>query len=124
MKNSGRQREIRVTPSVGKHLHLRIDATKAPPGRISERKIAMHETIARLLRTCFGGKAAMTKCQLIAKLRQHTPRVLRCIRMRNSMMQMDLGFAPTRMAMLGQNLEQALVILFRGIKIGVNKWPT
>ncbi len=43
----------------------------------------------------------MTKCQLIAEIRQQTPRVLRRIGMRNSMMQMDLCFAPARMAMLG-----------------------
>src|ERR1700691_4661413 len=43
--------------------------------------------------------------------------------MRNPVMQMDLRLAPSRVAMLSQNFDQAFVILLRRIKIGVNKRP-
>src|SRR5580693_6755905 len=38
------------------------------------------------------------------------------------MMEMDLDFAPARVAMLRYHLDQATVVLLRGIKVGVNKW--
>jgi hypothetical protein len=37
------------------------------------------------------------------------------------MVKMDLGFAPTRMAMLRENLKQAFVILLGRVKVGMHK---
>src|ERR1017187_4248619 len=35
---------------------------------------------------------------------------------------MDLNFSPAGMAVLGENVEQALVVLLGGIEVGVDEW--
>jgi hypothetical protein len=47
--------------------------------------------------------------------------VLCGIRLLQAVMQMDLDFAPTLMAMAGQTLQKGLVILLRRIKVCVTK---
>src|ERR1700677_1956425 len=64
----------------------------------------------------------MAKCQPIAEFGEHTACVLSAIRMRRSVMEMDLNFSPTGVAMLGQPLEQALIVLLGRIKIGMQQW--
>src|SRR5579862_54082 len=43
--------------------------------------------------------------------------------MSDAVMEMDLDFSPAGMAMIGQHLEQAFVILLGGIKVSVDEWP-
>src|SRR5450755_1703077 len=121
MQDAGRQGEVRITTSVGQNLHFRVDPAKASTGGVGERKISVHETIARLVRTFFGSQASMAKRQLVAKFREHAPRVLGRVGVRDSMMQMNLDLSPARVAMLRDHFQQAFVVLLRGIEISVNK---
>jgi hypothetical protein len=81
----------------------------------------VHEAIARLPRTFLHCEAAMSIRQLVSKITQKTARVLRCVWLLHPVMKMDLGFSPTCMAMVRQNINQSLVILLGWIKVGVHK---
>ena len=63
----------------------------------------------------------MAKSQLVAVLREQLTRILGRIRMRYAVVQVDFDLSPPGMAVIGQHLEQALVILFGRIKVSVDK---
>jgi hypothetical protein len=80
------------------------------------------EGIARLLGARFNGEAAMAQSQSIAKFGEQTTRILSCVRVRDSVMQVDFNFSPTCVAVVGEHFDQVLVILLGGIEVGVNEW--
>src|SRR5271168_3304293 len=66
----------------------------------------------------------MTKRQPIAEIGQYASCIPGRIRVGDSMMQMYLSLAPTRVAMLRDHFEQALVILLCRIKVGMQERAT
>src|ERR1700721_838544 len=63
----------------------------------------------------------MAKSQLVTVFREQLARIFSGVSMRNAMMKVNLHLAPTGVAMVGEHLDQALVILFGGIKVSVEK---
>ncbi len=81
MEDTGGQGEIRVTTSLGQDFHLRIHTTESPARRIRERKISVHEGIARPIGTFLHRQAAVARYHPVAELGQHAPCVLGGIRL-------------------------------------------
>src|SRR5450755_864055 len=77
--------------------------------------------MTRLVGTFFGSQTAVAKRQPLAEFRQHAPCVIGGVRLRDSVMQMNLDLSPARMAMLRDHFQQSLVVLLRGIEIRMNK---
>src|ERR1700675_3498236 len=63
----------------------------------------------------------MAKGQLVAELGEDAAGAFGGIGLRNSVVQMDLDFSPASMAVIGEHLEQSLVVLLGGIEVGVDK---
>src|ERR1700675_1337842 len=63
----------------------------------------------------------MAKGQLVAELGEDAAGVFGGIGLRNSVVQMDLDFSPASMAVIGEHLEQSLVVLLGGIEGGGDK---
>src|SRR6266436_5613340 len=63
----------------------------------------------------------MAKGQLVAEVGEDAAGVFGCVGMRNSVVQMDLDFSPASVAVIGEHLEQTLVVLLGWIEVGVNK---
>ena len=63
----------------------------------------------------------MAKGKPVAEFGEHMPCTFGSVGMRNSVVEMDFDFAPASVAMVGKHIEQAFVILLRGIEIGVNQ---
>src|SRR5260370_35152491 len=63
----------------------------------------------------------MAQRQPVAKFSEDAAGVFRSVGMWNSVMQMDLDFSPASVAVIGEHLEQPLVVLLSGIEVGVNK---
>jgi hypothetical protein len=118
---AARHGQIGVAARLGKNLHLGIDAAEATTSRIGESKISMNKGVASVLGSWFSSETAMAKHQLIAEFGEHTAGVLDAIGTRKSVMQMDLNFSPAGVAMLRQHLNQGLIVLLGGIKIGMDK---
>ena len=66
----------------------------------------------------------MAKGQLVAEFGEDAARIFGCVGMRNPVVQMDLDFSPASVAVIGEHIEQALVVLLGGIEVGVNKRAT
>src|SRR5580698_4716823 len=64
----------------------------------------------------------MTKGHLITEFCENTARVFGSVGTQQSVMQMDLNFSPTGVAMLGEHLKQAFFVLLGRIKISVDEW--
>src|SRR5580698_5659115 len=64
----------------------------------------------------------MTKGHLITEFCENTARVFRSVGTQQSVMQMDLNFSPTGVAMLGEHLKQTFFVLLGRIKISVDEW--
>ena len=121
MKCCAGHSEVRVAAGVGENLYLVIDSASEAPSRIRQRKIAMNERVARLVRAFQKTKRAMIENQGVAKLHQLPARIFGSIGAVHSVMQMNLKFAPTFVAMRRKTVDQSPVILFRGKKISVNQ---
>src|SRR5208282_1589214 len=65
----------------------------------------------------------MLRCQNIPKLEKLTARILFSIGALCSMMQMGFDFTPTGLAVVGQAIQQTLVVLLSRVKVSVNEWP-
>src|SRR6266849_11043926 len=63
----------------------------------------------------------MAKGQLVAEFSEDATGIFGGIGLRNSVVQMDLDFSPASVAVIGEHLEQSLVVLLSGIEVGVNK---
>ena len=63
----------------------------------------------------------MARGQPVAEFSEQLARVFGGVGMRNSVVQMDLDFSPASVAVIGEHLEQPLVVLLSGIEVGVNK---
>src|SRR5712671_3448720 len=63
----------------------------------------------------------MAKGQLVAEFSEDATGIFGGIGLRNSVVQMDLDFSPASVAVIGEHLDQALVVLLGGIEVGVNK---
>src|SRR6266851_9443738 len=63
----------------------------------------------------------MAKGQAVAEFNEDAAGVFRSVGMWNSVMQMDFDFSPASVAVIGEHLEQPLVVLLSGIEVGVNK---
>ena len=122
MPDAARHGEVGVAAGLGKNLHLRIDAAEASGGGVGEREISVHKSVAGTRGTFFDSEAAMAKGQPVAEFREQLASVFGGIGMRSSVVQLDLNFSPAGMAVLGEHLEQALVVLLGGIEVGVDKW--
>jgi len=66
----------------------------------------------------------MAEGKLVTEFDQLPTSVLRSVWLVHSVMKMNFSFAPARMAMLGQHLNQLFVVLLGRIKIGVNQSTT
>src|ERR1019366_7766948 len=64
----------------------------------------------------------MAEGKPVAEFSEQLASVFGGVGMRNAVMQMDLDFSPAGMAVLGEHLEQALVVLLGGIEVGVDEW--
>jgi hypothetical protein len=64
----------------------------------------------------------MANGQPVAEFRQYSTRVLCGVGKRKSVVQVDLNFSPTGMAVIGEPIEQTLVVLLGGIEICMNEW--
>src|SRR5579864_3360182 len=122
MKRRSRQRQVRVAARIRKHLHLVVNSTKASIGGVCQRKIAVYKGVPRRTPTVQVGQASMIRGQRIPKLQQLAASILRGVWCRNPVMQMNLNLSPASIAMLCQSPYQAMIVLFGGIKIGVNEW--
>src|SRR6266849_10484136 len=63
----------------------------------------------------------MAKGQAVAEFSEDAAGIFGGIGLRNSVVQMDLDFSPASVAVIGEHLEQSLVVLLGGIEIGVDK---
>src|SRR4029077_9835663 len=116
-----RQGQVGVAAGLGQNLHFRIDAAEAPGGGVREREISVHKRVTGTSGTFFQGQAIMTKGQPVAKFREQQASIFGGVGVPNTMVQMDLDFSPTGVAVIGEHLEQALVILFGRIEVSVVK---
>src|SRR5437879_5857326 len=116
----GGKRKIRIAAGIGENLHLVVDAAEAPPRRVGERPVAMHEGIARRPRALPSRQAAELD-QRIAELLEQPTRPRPSIRALHSMMEMDLDLAPTFAAVLRQAADDLLIELLRREEVRVSK---
>jgi len=63
----------------------------------------------------------MAKGQMVSEFRQCMARVLRGVGLRHAVVEMNFHFSITCMAMFGEHLEQAFVVLLGGIEVGVDE---
>src|SRR5258706_2946722 len=120
---TGGKSEIGITTSLREHFHFGIDAAKAAAGRVGQREISVHESVTRLGGAFLQREATMASGQVVAKFSQNAPGILGGVRLHHAVMQMNFNFAPARMAVLGGHLEQSFMVLFRRIKVSMNKRP-
>src|SRR5208282_3731809 len=118
---SARHGEVGVAAGLSQNLHFRIDATAAPGSGVGERKISVHKGVGGTSGTIFDGEAAMLQGQPIAEFSEQPASVLGSVGIGNSVVQMDLDFSPAGMAMLGEHLDQPLVVLLGRVEVGVDK---
>src|SRR5882672_8355931 len=87
-------------------------------------KISVHKGVARLLRTSLQREAAMAIRQMVATLGQHFTRVFGGVGLVPAVMEMNLHFTPSSVAMIGQHFKQALIVLLCRIEISVSQWAS
>jgi hypothetical protein len=83
----------------------------------------MDEGIAGLSLPVLPSKTPVSR-QSIPELEEHALGIFSGIRSLNAVVEMDLDLAPPSLAMLGQTLNQALVVVLGRVKISVAEWPT
>jgi hypothetical protein len=121
--------QVSITASIGKNLHFGIDAAETSVGGVGEREISVNKGVAGTSGTCFHGEATMAKGEVVAEFREGAACVFgkgaACVfggvGLRRSVVQVNLDFSPASMAVLGEHLEQALVVLLGGIEVGVDE---
>src|SRR5262249_4636072 len=112
--------EISVAACLGEDLHLLIDSAKAPPRRICECPVSVYEAVTGEALSLPGREAPMT-CQSISKLDEGIACMCRAIWLVDAMMQMDLDFAPARLAMTGKTLDDDLAVLLSREEVSVRE---
>ena len=118
------QRQVSVAAGFCENLHFAIDSTAISAGGIGEGKIAVYKCIPRYLRLAIISETSMLGSQSIAKPDELAPRILGGIWRFHPVMQVDLDFAPTGAAVLGQATHQTSIVLLSRIKISMLKRKT
>src|SRR5208282_3487747 len=121
MPEAARHGQVGVTAGLGKNPHFGIYTAEASGGGVGEREIPVHKGIAGTSGTFLHGEAAMAKGQPVAKLGEDPASVFSGVGMRISVMQVDLDFSPTGVAVRSEHLEQSLVVLLGGVEVGVDE---
>ena len=106
---------------LGQNLHFRIDPAEAAAGGVGEREISVDECVAGTSGTIFDGEAAMAQGQPVAEFSDQLASVLGGVGIGDSVVEMNLDFSPAGMAVIGEHIEQALVVLLGGVEVRVDK---
>ncbi|MGA7907103.1 MAG: hypothetical protein WCA16_06810 [Candidatus Sulfotelmatobacter sp.] len=89
--------------------------------RIRQSEIAVHEGIPRLVGTVNIAEAAMARSERVPERLKLAACILCCVRLLSTVVQMNLDLAPASPAMVRQRLNETLIVLLRGVEIGVTK---
>ena len=103
-------------------MHFFVNPAKAAMVGISQRPVPVDEPVARRADSKLPGKAS-TRSQRIPELDEHPGGVFGRIRSIDAVVQVNLDFAPPRVAVLGQSIDQIRIAIFSGIKIRVAQGP-
>ncbi len=121
MPDAARHGEIGIAAGIGENLHFGIDAAEVSASAVGQREISVHKSVRGTRRPFFHREAAMAKGQPVAVFGEQLASIFGGIGMLHSVMQVNLDFSPTSMAVLGEHLQQTLIILLSGIEVGVSQ---
>src|SRR5579863_6933685 len=120
----GRHGHVCITASFCQNLHLVIHAAAAPPLGIRQRKIAMHESVARQALAVPLRETSVLSGQIVAEFDDLFFGVLARIGRIHPVVQVYFDFSPACTAVIGQALNDVRIVLFSREKVRVVKRST
>src|SRR2546425_11212931 len=117
------QRQIGITTRLGQDLHLLIRPASAATGRVRQRPVAVDKGVTWWAFAIPTGQAAQLR-EAVSEFEENSARVLGGVGGLDAMVQVDLDLTPARVAVLGQAVDQGLVVLLGRIEVRVTHGPT
>src|SRR3989442_2119119 len=117
------QRQIGITTRLGQDLHLLVHPASAAASRVRQRPVAVDKGVTWWAFAIPARQAAQTR-KAVSEFYENSARVLGSVGGLNAMVQVDLDLTPARAAVLGQAVDQGLVVLLGWIEVGVTHGAT